>query len=74
MADISAQINGGGTLVADFYAYVTSAVRQGVDLANYAAATGEDGYGTPIPPENAEIGDTSDDDPDDPDATTPGSP
>ncbi|HIQ00631.1 MAG TPA: DUF11 domain-containing protein [Anaerolineales bacterium] len=67
VADISAEISGGGTLVADFYAYVTSAVRQGIDLENYATAAGEDGYGIPIPPENVQIGDTSDDDPDDPD-------
>ncbi|MGQ9700557.1 MAG: CARDB domain-containing protein [Candidatus Bipolaricaulaceae bacterium] len=66
-ANISATIAGGGTLVADFYAYVTSSVRQGVDLVNTATATGVDGYGTPIPPENVQIGDTSDDDPDDPD-------
>lgn len=64
-ANISAQIDGGGKLVADFYAYVTSDVRQGVDLVNYARATGVDGYGTPIEPENPEANDTSDDDPDD---------
>ncbi|HEU68660.1 MAG TPA: DUF11 domain-containing protein, partial [Candidatus Acetothermia bacterium] len=33
-------------------------VQQGVDLVNYATATGRDGYGTPIPPETgtAQIG------------------
>jgi uncharacterized repeat protein (TIGR01451 family) len=67
VANISATINGGGKLVADFYAYVTSAVQQGVNLVNYATARGKDGYGTPIPPENVQIGDTRDDDPDDPD-------
>ena len=67
VANISATIAGGGTLVADFYAYVTSSVQQGVDLVNTATTTGADGYGTPIPPENVQIGDTSDDDPDDSD-------
>ncbi len=67
VANISATIHGGGKLVADFYAYVTSAVQQGVNLVNYATARGKDGYGTPIPPENAQIGDDADDDPDDPD-------
>lgn len=67
IANISATIHGGGKLVADFYAYVTSAVQQGVNLVNYATATGKDGYGTPIPPENVQIGDDSDDDPDNPD-------
>ena len=67
VANISATIHGGGKLVADFYAYVTSAVQQGVNLVNYATATGKDGYGTPIPPENAQIGDDADDDPDNPD-------
>ncbi|HEU68866.1 MAG TPA: DUF11 domain-containing protein, partial [Candidatus Acetothermia bacterium] len=58
VADIAATLHGGGTLVADFYAYVTSDVQQGVDLVNYATATGRDGYGTPIPPETgtAQIG------------------
>ncbi|MBC7222544.1 DUF11 domain-containing protein [Candidatus Bipolaricaulota bacterium] len=67
VADISATIAGGGTLVADFYALVTSDVQQGVELLNYATATGKDGYGTPIPPANPQVGDIFDDDPDDPD-------
>ncbi len=65
VADISATINGGGTLTADFFTYVTSAVQQGVALDNYAGTTGKDGYNTPIPAENPQADDTSDDDPDD---------
>jgi len=38
-----------------------------VDLVNVAAATGVDGAGTPIPSENAALGDTADDDEEDPD-------
>jgi len=64
-ADISAEITGGRRLVADFYAYVTSAVQQGINLINYATAYGEDGYGTQIPEKNSQIGDIFDDDPDD---------
>lgn len=67
VATISVQIDGGATLVAEFSALVTSFVQQGVDLVNTATATGVDGYNTPIPPENPQAGDTSDDDPHDPD-------
>ena len=72
-AGLSVQLDAGATLTADFYAYVTSAVQQGVPLENYATATGVDGYGTPIPEENVQIGDTSDDDPDDSDPDDTGS-
>ncbi|MBU1048685.1 DUF11 domain-containing protein [Candidatus Bipolaricaulota bacterium] len=69
---IHATIDGGGQLVAQYTAYVTSAIQQGVDLINVAAATGVDGAGNPIPSENADVGDVSDDDAEDPDADDTG--
>jgi len=64
---IAATIAGGEQLVATYTVRVTSDIQQGVDLVNVAAATGVDGAGTPIPSENAALGDTADDDEEDPD-------
>ncbi len=69
---ISATIAGGGELIADYSVHVTSDIEQGTDLINIAAATGVDGAGNPIPEENADVGDTSDDDEEDPDADDTG--
>ena len=69
---IGAPIAGGGQLTADYTVLVTSDVRQGINLINVAAATGIDGAGNPIPGENADVGDTSDDDEEDPDADDTG--
>jgi len=69
---ITATIAGGEQLVATYTVLVTSNIQQGVDLVNTAATTATDGAGTPIPGENAALGDTSDDDPDDADADDTG--
>ncbi|MBS3787670.1 DUF11 domain-containing protein, partial [Candidatus Bipolaricaulota bacterium] len=70
--NLSATIDGGGTLTARFYALVTSDVSQAENAVNTATAYGRDGAGNPIPPENPDVGDTSDLDPDDPDADDTG--
>ena len=66
-------IEGGEHMAVEYTARVTSAAVQGVDLVNTATASGSDGTGSPIPPQNPEIGDTADDDPDDSDADDTGS-
>ena len=69
---IGATIAGGGRLVAEYTVYVTSDVRQGVDLINVSSAVGIDGAGNPIPGENADVGDLTDDDEEDADADDTG--
>ena len=69
---IDAEIAAGEALTANFAAEVTSGIVQGVDLVNTAEATGEDGFGTEIPDENPDTGDTADDDEEDPDADDTG--
>jgi len=64
---IDAEIAGGGTLTATYAALVRSDAPPAIDLVNTAEATGEDGAGTEIPDENANVGDTSDTDAEDPD-------
>ncbi|MCS7240500.1 MAG: hypothetical protein NZ651_04570, partial [Candidatus Bipolaricaulota bacterium] len=56
-ADISATVNPGGTLVANYRVRVLSSAAQGVDLVNRAATTGKDGAGNPIPEYNPDIPD-----------------
>ncbi len=67
VADLGAAVGGGETLIADYTVRVTSDIDQGTQLINVAAATGLDGAGQPIPAENADLGDTFDDDAEDPD-------
>ena len=69
---IDATIAGGGQLVADYTVFVTSDIEQGVNLVNVAAAVGIDGAGNPIPGENADVGDLTDDDAEDGDADDTG--
>jgi len=69
---VGATIAGGEQLVAEYTVLVTSDVQQGIDLVNVAIASGVDGDGTPIPEENADVGDTSDADAEDPDADDTG--
>ena len=69
---IDATIDGGETLTAAYTVLVTSDIDQGVDLINVATAIGLDGAGSPIPAENADLGDTSDNDSEDPDADDTG--
>ena len=71
-APIDVTVNAGETLTATFTARVTSAVTQDVDLTNTAHAFGLMEDGTPIPPENLLLGDTTDTDVDDPDADDTG--
>ena len=68
VADLGAVVGGGESLSADYTVRVTSDIVQGTQLINLAAATGLDGAGNPIPEENADLGDTFDDDAEDPDA------
>jgi uncharacterized repeat protein (TIGR01451 family) len=69
---IDATIAGGESLTATYAAIVTPAAPPAIDLVNIAETTGEDGAGTEIPDENADVGDTSDDDEEDPDADDTG--
>lgn len=62
--DLSATLLPGETLTLSFQAVVTSLARQGRSYTNQMGATGEEGDGTPIPPESGLPGD---DDPDDED-------
>ena len=71
-ASLGVQVDAGETLTATFTAVVTSAVSQGDSLTNTAHAFGDREDGTPIPAENAELGDTSDADAEDPDADDTG--
>ncbi len=64
---IDATIAGGETLTATYAAVVTPAAPPALDLINVVEVAGEDGAGTEIPDENADVGDTSDDDEEDPD-------
>jgi len=67
-ASLGARIDRGGTLTATYRARVTGDVSQGDTLVNEARAVGRDVGGVPIPPANAAVGDTFDDDEDDRDA------
>ncbi len=69
---INATLAGGATLTAVYTVRVTPTALPAVDLVNVAATWGQDGFGTPIPEENAATGDTSDDDEEDPDADDTG--
>ena len=69
---IDATIAGNETVTAIYTVLVTPSALPGIDLVNTVSAVGEDGAGTPIPEENASVGDTSDDDSEDPDADDTG--
>ncbi len=69
---LAATLRGGGTLIAQFAARVTTAASPAVWLTNTASAAARDGADTPIPGANPELGDTSDDDLEDPDADDTG--
>ncbi len=56
-ASLSAQINGGGTLVAVYRGLVTTDAIPGSFLTNLATVTGENGAGTPIPEFNPDVND-----------------
>ncbi len=69
---IAATIDGGGRLVATYYARITESAQTGVLLQNVAEAEGLNGAGVEIPDANPVVGDTSDDDVEDPDADDTG--
>lgn len=61
---LGATLRGGETLTLTFDASVTSDIRQGLSYTNTMWATGEEGDGTPIPPDSSDRV-PEDDDPDD---------
>ncbi|MCK5804252.1 MAG: DUF11 domain-containing protein, partial [Lentisphaeria bacterium] len=69
---LNATITGGESLTAIYTVLVTPSAIPAINLINTVSAVGDDGAGTPIPEENASVGDTSDDDTEDPDADDTG--
>ncbi|MCX7750690.1 MAG: hypothetical protein N2320_03960, partial [Candidatus Bipolaricaulota bacterium] len=62
--DLSATLRPGETLTLQFRAFVTSLARQDFRYTNTMGATGNEGEGTPIPPDSGLPGDTDPDDSD----------